>query len=419
MTRARAPRAALALAAAVLLAACDGDAGPLDPARRVAPLELERAMAVGDGFAAGALDDALYASAQRHSPLAILLRRAAGVDEFAQPLIADPGFAIGDSGGRLSLVAFHPPRIERLPRGGPLVEPPPSGPYRNLGVPGALLVEALAVRSEATSILGNPFYDLVLRDRGTFAQQVAEADASLVLLWIGTSDVLSYVAVGGDPDLAPGLPTPGGTFAGIYERLLDAILETTDRVVLFTVPDVTLFPLVRTVQPFVPDPVTGERIAPLIGPDGQNLDRSDLVTLDALPLIAQGIGVPEGAGGTDEPLPGRVVLESGESALARTEILRYNETIRRLAEERRLPLVDIHALVQRLASDQGVLTDGIRLTTEWLVGQAFGLDGSHLTPKANGVVVNLVIDALNARYGSRIPHVRTADLPGLPLLRSD
>ena len=55
---------------------------------------------------------------------------------------------------------------------------------------------------------------------------------------------------------------------------------------------------------------------------------------------------------------------------------------------------------------------GVLLTSEWLFGQAFSLDGYSFTPKGYGLVTNVLIDTVNAHYGSRLPHVRTADLPG-------
>lgn len=451
MTRARRGHTIVCLAAAFVLLGCEGD-GPLDPTTRAGALDLDRVVGIGDGYMAGAADDALYASAQRHSPLALFARRVAGADEVLQPLVADPGFALAeeDAGGRLALVSVTPTfALQRLPRGGPLLEPAPPGPYHNLGVPGALVVESLTARGEDTSLLGNPFYDLVLRDRGTVAEEVAAADATLVLMWYGTGDVLPWVAQGGDPDRAPGLPTPSGTFESLYERLLDRVMETTPQVALFTVPDVTRLPVVRAIPPHVIDPETGEpetitRLVPeidpvtgepvldedgnpvfvaveqvvrLIGPEGE-LGEGDLVTLEARSLIDAGVGIPEALGGTGEPLPDRAVLDPGERAVARSAISSYNETIRRLATERDLALVDVSALVETLAGE-GLVSDGVRVTDAWLFGQAVSLDGVHFTPKGNGIVINLLVDALNARYGARLPHVSTEDLPGVPLLRFD
>lgn len=431
---------ALAALACVVLVSCLGDAAaPLGPfPDRTGALDVERIVAIGDGFAAGARDGALFRSGQELSVPALFARHV-GADGFVQPLIPDPGIALDDAeGGRLALVSAFPPVIERLPRGGPPLEPDLERPYNNLGVPGALLSEALIAQSAATSIGGNPFYDIVLRNRGTFAEQAEALDATLVLLWLGTGDVLQYAQVGGDGALAPGLPTSVITFASLYEILLDRLLALTEQVVLFNVPDVTALPFLTTVPPVVIDPKTGEpvtvtvletvidpqtgdtltvrreRPVPLLGPEGP-LGLDDRVSLEARPLLAEGIGIPTTQGGTGTPLPDRMILDAGEQALARDAVAGYNAAIAELARARDLAVVDVHAVVESLEED-GLVSDGLLLTTEFLTGQAFSLDGTYYSAKAYGVITNRLIDAVNDRYGSTLPHIRTADLPGVPLV---
>lgn len=404
---------------------------------RVGRLALDRVVAIGDGFLAGATDGALFRSAQERS-LPALFARAAGRAEPAQPLIADPGLALEGEGGRLRLVQAFPPVIERIPQEGAPLDPDHPTPYDNLAVPGALLVEVLVAESGTTSITANPFYDLVLRGRGPAPEQAAELGATLVLLWLGTHDVLDFALAGADPAAAPGLPTGVGTFTAVYRTLLDQILATAEQAVLFNVPDVTKLPAFTSVPPIVIDPATGDTVTvtvieqvidpvtgdtttvqrqepvPLIGPDGR-LDDDDLVTLDARPLLAQGVGIPVLHGGTGAPLPDRVVLDVDEQVTVRATVEGYNAAIAQLAAERDLPVVDVRSLVDRLAGP-GVVSDGVLLTADFVTGQAFGLDGVHFTVKGTGLVVNLLIDAVNERYGSRLPHIRTADLPGVPLL---
>ncbi|MFN2421086.1 MAG: hypothetical protein ABR527_06865 [Gemmatimonadota bacterium] len=421
------------LAGMAFASACNDS--PLSGPQALGRLDPTRVMAVGDGYLAGVTDGALFITGQAVSVPALFVQQAAPGAEFLQPLVADPGIALDDpTAGRITLVRPRPLELARLASGEPITSGP-NRPYDNLGVPGALLGEALTARSSATSLFGNPFYDLVLRDRGTFADQVAEREATMVLLWLGTSDVLTYVARGGDPALAPGLPTPPVNFESSYTTLVDQLLEVTDQVVLFTIPDVTRFPILTAVPNLVIHPVTGDTVlvtvteidsvtglpiggrqvpVPLLGPAGQ-LGGADRVTLDALPLVQQGMGIPRELGGAGTPLPNRAILDADEISLARDAVASYNEAILRIAEERDLAVVDVHALVEQLASD-GVLSDGILLTNEWLRGQAFSLDGAYFTPKGYGVVTNLLIDAVNARYGSRLRPVRTSALRGIPLL---
>lgn len=435
----------LALAAA--LAACDGGPSPLDPGFQAGPLDVSRVVAVGDGFAAGAMDDALYRSGQEASVLALFTVRALAREAPVQPLVADPGFGITDpAGGRLTLAALFPPRLVRPPRGGPVLTAAHPQPFDNLGVPLATVGELRSARSAATSTFGNPFFDVVLRDRGTAVEQAAELDPSLILLWAGTADVLLFAQSGGDPDLVPGLPTPSGTFELAYAALLDDLTAVTDAVVLFDVPDVAALPLVTAVPPHVVDPLTGEvveitvfepvfdpvtgdavidpetgdtlRVArqrpmPLLGPDGP-LASTDQVPLTAAGLIAEGIGVPVSAGGTGVPLPDRAVLNRVEREAIAAAVSDYNTLIREFAEERGLALVRVSELFADLQAT-GVLSDGVRLTAAWPAGQAISLDGTRFTAKGYALVVNRMIDALNARYGSRLLHIRTADLPGRPL----
>jgi lysophospholipase L1-like esterase len=413
---------------------------------RLGGIDPERIVAVGDDFAAGAADGALYEDAQALSLPALLSLHLSGAP-LLQPLVSSAGLALDEEdGGRLELVSLTPLKLERAPAGVPLL-PSPGRPFDNLGVPGALVTEASSTESSATSTFGNPFYDLVLRGQGTFAEQLAELDPSLVLLWIGTSDVLRYVAAGGDSDLAPGLPTPVGTFAIAYENLLDAVLEVTDQVVLFTIPDPRSMPIVHAVPGFVlhpetgepviitviepvidpqtgepvVDPVTGDTLqaarqstVPLLGPLGP-VAPTDLVLLDALPLLEEGIGIPEPVGGSGAPLPDRAVLDAAEQSEVGAVVAGYNQAIAALAADRDLPLVDVHALVERLA-DQGLVSDGILTSADYATGQAFSLDGARFTPKGYGLIANLVIDALNERYGGSVPHIRTDPLPGIPIL---
>jgi lysophospholipase L1-like esterase len=109
------------------------------------------------------------------------------------------------------------------------------------------------------------------------------------------------------------------------------------------------------------------------------------------------------------------VLDAAEQSEVGAVVAGYNQAIAALAADRDLPLVDVHALVERLA-DQGLVSDGILTSADYATGQAFSLDGARFTPKGYGLIANLVIDALNERYGGSVPHIRTDPLPGIPIL---
>ena len=407
-----------AVVAALLLAPTLGceDGAPAGPAGE--ELDLSAYVAIGNSLTAGFMNGALGLEGQSCSYPRLLAGQAGVGGQFSQPLVGAPGIVEpGSSEGRIELLSLSPPTIERAtPAGAPLNAGEP-GPYGNLGVPGALGAEALVARSGATSLTDNPFFDFVFRGMGTWAGQVAERDATFVTVWLGNNDVLGYVLSGGED---PGFPTPTGEFAAAYEGLVDQLLVTTDRIVLLNVPPVTIVPYLTLVPNVVVDTATLEPIlgpggetVPLLGADGP-LSPDDLVTLDAIERILGGDGIPVDMGGTGVPLPASVVLDASEQVVARGAVAAYNQAIVQVAALHGLAVVDVHAIVSDI-DENGLVVGDETLTTEFLVGGLFSLDGVHPTCKGQGVIANALIDAIEERYGVSFPRVSIAGLPGVTL----
>jgi lysophospholipase L1-like esterase len=410
------PGAAAAFAAVALgTLACGGDA-PAGPAEE--GVDLTRYVAIGNSLTAGYMNGALGIEGQSCSYPRLVAGQAGAGAAFSQPLVSAPGISEpGSSEGRIELLGLTPITIDRARPAGAVLDPNPAAPYSNLGVPGALGAEALEARSRATSRTGNPFFDLVLRGRGTWAEQVAERDATFVTVWLGNNDVLGYVVAGGE---SAEFPTPAAEFAATYDALVERLLETTDRIVLLNVPPVTVAPYLAFVPRVVVDPATLEPVpgpggapVPLLGPDGP-LDDADLVTFDAIDRILDGDGIPAEMGGSGEPLPADVILDAGEQAVVRSAIAAYNGAIAATAARHGLALVDVHAIVTAIA-EEGLPVGGETLTTAFLTGGLFSLDGIHPTCKGQGVVANALLDAIESRYGVAFPRVSVAGLPGITL----
>ncbi|MBW3660742.1 MAG: hypothetical protein KY397_03810 [Gemmatimonadetes bacterium] len=401
---------------------CDDDdgGGPVGPVDDLTGrADLTRYVAIGNSLTAGFQSGALFASGQQCSVPALLARQA-GIEDFEMPLISEPGISSTPGAGKLELVSLQPLVIQRAASAGQPTNIGLPRPFNNLGVPGALAFEALTAESAETSLTGNGFFDLVLRDRGTWLEQVDALGATFATVWLGNNEVLGFAISGGT---AAGLPIPVSSFGLVYQQFVRALLRTTEQVVLFNIPDVTAIPFLTTIPPVVVNPATGQ---PVIGPDGQPvpligseggaagpLAAGDLVTLNALPLLSQGIGVPAALGGTGQPLPSAVVLSEAEQAVARAAVQGYNQVIAGVAAENGLAVIDILALLEEVATT-GIQTDGGLLTDEFLTGGTFSLDGVHPTCKGYGVVANRLIAAINARFGASIPPVSIAALPGIP-----
>lgn len=82
----------------------------------------------------------------------------------------------------------------------------------------------------------------------------------------------------------------------------------------------------------------------------------------------------------------------------------YNTTISGLAQANSLAFVDANALLTKIA-DGGVAFDAGTLTSQFVTGGAFSLDGVHPTPRGYALIANTIIDEINETYNSTVPKV--------------
>ncbi|WP_258861905.1 hypothetical protein [Sphingobacterium spiritivorum] len=55
------------------------------------------------------------------------------------------------------------------------------------------------------------------------------------------------------------------------------------------------------------------------------------------------------------------------------------------------------------------------VSNKFITGNAFSLDGIHLTPIGNAIVANVFIDAINSKYGSSVSKVDVSQFRGVKL----
>jgi lysophospholipase L1-like esterase len=359
-----------------------------------------RYVAIGDSLTAGFQSGSLFVGAQRNSYPALIYRQATGLTTgFEQPLVSEPGIP-----GQLELRNLSPLVI--APKGG---QGGPANltlarPYNNLAVPGARLRDVLVTFSGG-------LHDLVLRPSGfqntTALQQAVLLNPTFVTIWIGNNDVLAAATSG---IVIEGVTlTPVAQFETDFRTLTAAIAQTGARMAIATIPDVTVIPFVNTLSRFVPNPATGQPVlvngqpVPLIGPAGQ-LVAGDRVLLTASSLLAQGIGVPAGLGGTGQPLPDSAVLSVSEVSTIAARVQAFNNIIRTVATERNAALVDTNGLLTRAAQGQ-VGVGGIAFTPAFLTGGIFSYDGVHPTTIGYAIIANEFIAAINDRFDGEIPPV--------------
>ncbi|HWC66377.1 MAG TPA: hypothetical protein VG777_09855, partial [Thermoanaerobaculia bacterium] len=209
-------------------------------------------------------------------------------------------------------------------------------------------------------------------------------------------------------------------------------------VVVATIPDITTVPFFTYIPPFIINPATGQPI-----PDGQGgfvtyigerhdgtagpIPPDTLVTLQAVPLIQQGIGIPAALGGTGIPLPDGnfeppatvnpgVLLYADEIALLRDATDHFNGTIVSEAGSHGAGLLDVHGIFHQL-HDTGYDIGGVHLSADYPAGGLFSADGLHPTNIGYALLADYWIQAINATAGSKIPRpdlaaaIFTPDVP--------
>jgi len=427
-----------------------------------------RYVALGNSISAGYQSGALYESTQTQGWTA-LLARAMQVDEYALPRVADPGFfgtelegpdakghlylAFDEDGASLENVPWPAgiTHYEQL-----LLEPDRPGPYHNLAIPGSVaydLAHTLTADDCYTAILAgeeNAYFDVVLRNRTidwttqggatadmTAVEQAILLEPSFVTLWIGNNEILLPAARG------EGLAFYSAEFleifyAGILDLLLAALPDV--GIVVATVPEVTSVPFFTTLHWYAVDdegealldPDTGEPI-PLMAEERPLLAEGDLVLLEASDALDEGLGLdldsailrimadtgldsaqaaaaqPELLPRAGEPLSGELTLVAEEVATLAELTAGYNTVIDTLTAARGIPVMDAHAHLAD-AAVHGVTYDGVHLSTEFISGGLFSLDGVHPSSFGHAVIARHFIEAINEAYGANLRPPRLADL---------
>ncbi len=239
-------------------------------------------VSIGNSLTAGYTDNALFIAAQENSFPNTLAQKFAlvGGGDFIQPLMNDNfgGLALGGTRiaqPRLVFGGAGPVPLESLI--GPvtvttdLAVNNPTGPFNNMGVPGAASFHLIAPGYGNIGNLpsaANPYFVRMTggTPNATIMEMAMSQSPSFVSLWIGNNDVLGYATGGG----ANGAPTGQGTFDYALSTIMTSLGGTQG--VMANIPYVTTIPYFTTVphNPLDPsNPAFGPLIPTLNGVFGQ------------------------------------------------------------------------------------------------------------------------------------------------------
>ena len=457
-------------------------------------------VAIGNSLTAGYSDGALYMTGQINSYPNILANQFAKVapgEQFIQPLVVD------NTGGLLAGgQQIQPNRLvlsvidgDTLPKVYTGMEPKTdivnvlSGPFNNLGVPGAKSFHLLAegygnpeglITEPPTA---NPYFArFATSPNTTIIADALVQEPTFFSLWIGNNDVLSFATSGGagvdqtrvnlDPTTyGPNDITAPQVFASVYSQLVNALVAAGAEGVLINIPNVTNVPFFTTVPvkaipldkqtaamlnaqfkayneqilpglvqaqiltmeemqqrqinfsagqnfvtlvdegltdisqtiqqpPFNLDPQTAGLLAQL-----RQATPSDLIPLTSSGVLGTTVGeAPRMIRGVSVPLGDENVLTTAEQELITAATTAYNQVIANIAQANELALVDSAELLKKLDTE-GIAYDAGTLTSDFVTGGAFSLDGIHLTPRGYALVANKVIEEVNATYNATVPKV--------------
>jgi len=226
--------------------------------------DLTNFVAVGNSLTAGYADGALYITGQENSYPNIMAEQfaLAGGGEFTQPLMDDNigglllnGTQVFENRFVLSVGANGSPSPVRL-AGMPTttVEGSATGPFNNMGVPGA---KSFHLSTPGYGAFNPWFARFQTSANATVIGDAASLNPSFFSLWIGNNDILSFATSGGAGVDQTGNTNPATygenditdplVFAGAYSAQVDALMATGAKGVLLNIPDVTSIPYFTTV----------------------------------------------------------------------------------------------------------------------------------------------------------------------------
>jgi lysophospholipase L1-like esterase len=146
-------------------------------------------------------------------------------------------------------------------------------------------------------------------------------------------------------------------------------------------------------------------LASLSLPSYRQATADDLMVLPAQNFIGTLVNDnPQQVNGVSVPLADNWVLSKDEIAEIKVAVDAYNESIYSIAQAKGLAFVDANATLSQV-NNGGLVYNGYTMTSAFITGNAFSLDGVHPSPKGYALIANKFLEAINEKYGSNFKGV--------------
>ena len=422
--------------------------------------DFTRFASLGDSYASGFADGAIYQQAQENSYANILASRFASVGGTAfkqtilesdndrgvgfqptpQGLFFTTKYVLGYRTDCLGTTSLAPvladPTVSQQELLSDLVAPV-TGPFNNTGIPGTK-IGAMLLPGYASL---NPYYGrFAAAPQATVVETALAVNPTFYALWIGNFDVMGYAISGGAGDVI----TEQSTFNNVLNGILDIMSATGGAGVIANIPEIEDIPFFTTI------PINGLLLTQ---------DLADMLNQAYIPYNqgAQQVGVPEinfqagpnywviqdtsapynmigglrqikdgefllmsvpqdslkcGGWGSQDPIPGQFTLIESEVGKITNATNGFNIAIKDAAAGKKIALVDMNAAFNSL-NEHTFTIDGITLTGNFITGNVFSLDGLHLTGQGNAWVAHTFINKINSFYSASVPQVNITEYPSV------
>ncbi len=426
--------------------------------------DFSKYVALGDSFAAGYSDGALFRKGQENSYPNLLAQQfaAAGGGVFSSPFMAADNVGGFSSGGtqvvsqRLYLESSSGTPTPTLVPGvsANTLSERLTGSFNNMGIPGA---KSFHLLFNGYAPLNPYFKRMASSSTATVLGDALAQNPTFFSLWIGGNDELGYATNGGvptsqDPVNGNDLTTTA-TFTWAFNALASQLSANGRKGVVANLPYVTALPYFTAV-PYNAVPLSAATAAQLnsgyatyngglavalnaglitaaektkrtinfaagqnavvivdsyltnlsgLGlPSYRQATSADLLVLPSRAIIGTTVGGnPALVNGLSVPLEDKWVLSADEVAEVKAATDSYNTVIQTAAADYRLAFVDTKSVMDQL-STTGVNFNTYNMTSTYVTGGAFSLDGVHPSARGYALITNLFIDAINAKYGSTL-----------------
>ena len=423
--------------------------------------DFERYVAVGASVTAGYTDNALFQAGQMNSYPNIMAGVMAHADGgvFTQPYTNDNVgglllFGNQIAGPRLFFNGAGPQPVSGTPT--TEVSDIMSGPFSNLGVPGAQALHLLApgFGSMAGLMIGqaNPYYVRMASSEGASVVGDALMQApTFVALWSGGNDALGFAVSGGTSSL-----TDPANFDFAFGTTMAMLASSGAGGIVSNIPDVTALAFLNTV-PYNSIPLDGGTASVLNGafaayngglqvfammgmisaaeaaartivfaagmnavtiedndltdlsffglPNYRMATANDKVVLTAATFLGTTVGGnPTQINGVSVPLADNWVLTASEVAEAQAAVNSFNATIQAVTSQYGWAHWDAYGVLNQVVGP-GYPIDDFVVTGDFVMGGLFSLDGVHPTARGNAMIAKLMIAAIDAHYGSNLSDV--------------